>query len=78
MPILEFACADCENHFDKLFRGINVEISGVECPSCGSGKVERQVSAFGVSGVWQSNIPDFSVPKMRAPSPNDPFNCIVN
>jgi hypothetical protein len=28
--------------------------------------------------VWQSNIPDFSVPKMRTPSPNDPFNCIVN
>jgi putative FmdB family regulatory protein len=77
MPILEFACAECENRFDKLIRGINTEVSGIECPSCGSPQVKRQVSNFGVSGVWQSNTPEFSIPKMRTPSPSDPFNCIA-
>ncbi|MDA1096630.1 MAG: zinc ribbon domain-containing protein [Chloroflexi bacterium] len=77
MPILEYACKTCEHRFDKFIRGMNVPAMDVECPTCGSANVQKQVSAFGVTGVWQSKVPEFSIPKMPTPSANDPFNCIV-
>ncbi|MEC8945159.1 MAG: zinc ribbon domain-containing protein [Chloroflexota bacterium] len=77
MPILEYACESCGNHFDKLIRGMNVSNPDVACPSCGGNEVEKQVSTFGVTGVWQSNVPEFTIPKAKAPDPNDPFNCIM-
>ena len=44
MPILEYACESCGNHFDKLIRGMNVSNPDVACPSCGGNEVEKQVS----------------------------------
>jgi putative FmdB family regulatory protein len=80
MPILEFACLICDNRFDKLVRGViqsGTTPSGVTCPSCGASDLRRLVSAFGVSGVWQSRAPEFTLPKAKPVSPDDPFRCIV-
>ncbi len=77
MPILEYACQSCGNHFDKLIRGMNISAPDVACPSCGASEVQRQLSTFGVSGVWQNSVPDFTIPKAKPSNPNDPFNCVV-
>lgn len=47
MPIYEYACMECEGHFDELVRS---EEQVVTCPSCGAGKVLKQLSAFAVHG----------------------------
>jgi len=45
MPIYEYACMQCEDHFEELVRsGEQV----VTCPSCGAAKVLRQLSSFAV------------------------------
>jgi putative FmdB family regulatory protein len=48
MPIYEYACMECESHFEELVR--NGE-QAVACPDCGAGKVLKQFSSFAVAGV---------------------------
>lgn len=48
MPIYEYACMECEQHFDELVRN---ESQVVTCPACGAAKVLRQLSAFAVHGA---------------------------
>jgi len=48
MPIYEYACMECEDHFDELVRN---EQQVVTCPSCGAAKVIKQLSAFAVHGA---------------------------
>jgi putative FmdB family regulatory protein len=48
MPIYEYACMECESHFEELVR--NAE-QAVACPDCGAGKVLKQLSSFAVAGV---------------------------
>jgi len=45
MPIYEYACMECEDHFEELVRS---EQQVVTCPSCGAAKVLKQFSAFAV------------------------------
>ncbi len=40
MPIYDFVCQACQNEFEALVRGSIV----TRCPSCGSEKLERQLS----------------------------------
>jgi putative FmdB family regulatory protein len=47
MPIFEYKCDECDEEFEKLVMGSNPEI---ECPKCGSKKVTKKFSLFGVSG----------------------------
>ena len=47
MPIYEYACMECEEHFDELVRS---ETQVVTCPQCGAAKVLKQLSAFAVHG----------------------------
>jgi putative FmdB family regulatory protein len=54
VPIYEYACMECESHFEELVR--NAE-QPVACPECGAGKVLRQLSAFAVAGT--SSKPTF-------------------
>ena len=51
MPILEFVCEACQGQFDKFTRNINVSVTDLDCPTCGSGDIRRKMSAFGVAGV---------------------------
>ena len=54
MPIYEYACMECESHFEELVR--NAE-QAVACPDCGAGNVLKQLSTFAVAGV--SSQPKF-------------------
>jgi len=57
MPIYEYACMECEEHFEELVRS---DAQVVACPSCGAGKVLRQLSSFAVVGAQAK--PSFSGP----------------
>jgi putative FmdB family regulatory protein len=45
MPIYEYICQDCRNPFEKLVFKSEQE-QPVECPTCGSGKAQKQLSVF--------------------------------
>jgi putative FmdB family regulatory protein len=45
MPIYEYACSGCGNHFEKLVRRFAEEVS---CPACASAAVDKQLSVFAV------------------------------
>lgn len=48
MPIFEYQCKQCNNHFEELvFSSQETPL----CPSCGGGRVEKQLSTFGVSAA---------------------------
>lgn len=42
MPLYDFRCTECSAQFEQWFRSF--DISGAVCPSCGSEKVEKQIS----------------------------------
>ena len=46
MPIYEFVCMGCEEHFEELVRG-DTEVA---CPNCGATKVAKQMSTFAMVG----------------------------
>jgi putative FmdB family regulatory protein len=47
MPIYEYACMECEDHFEELVRSSE---QVVMCPTCGAAKVLKQFSSFAVHG----------------------------
>jgi len=60
MPLFEYACRDCDNHFELLVR----ESTKLECPKCASTELDKQLSVFAVSA------PSSSSPRMAAgPAP---------
>ena len=44
MPIFEFICNNCEQPFEELVFGNNIE--DVLCPSCGGDQVRKKMSTF--------------------------------
>ena len=54
MPIYEYACMECESHFEELVRNAEQE---VPCPHCGATDVLKQLSSFAVTGA--SSKPSF-------------------
>ena len=52
MPLYEYVCRDCGTGFEKLVRRFG---DAVDCPSCASAAVEKQLSAFAVG----SSAPSF-------------------
>jgi putative FmdB family regulatory protein len=48
VPIYEYACMECESHFEELVRSSD---QAVTCPECGAAKVLKQLSTFAVVGV---------------------------
>ena len=57
VPIYEYACMECESHFDELVRSSD---QAVTCPECGAAKVLKQLSSFAVHGA--ASKPAFSGP----------------
>ena len=45
MPLYEYECRECNNHFELLVR----ESTKLECPKCASVELEKQLSVFAVS-----------------------------
>jgi putative FmdB family regulatory protein len=50
----EYACMECESHFEELVRSAE---QAVACPECGAGNVLKQLSTFAVVGA--SSQPSF-------------------
>ena len=53
MPIYEYACSGCGNHFEKLVRRFAEEVS---CPACASAAVDKQLSVFAVGASRSSPV----------------------
>lgn len=45
MPLYEYVCSDCHATFEKLVRSFG---DAVDCPSCRSSSVDKQLSTFAV------------------------------
>jgi len=45
MPLYEYVCSDCHASFEKLVRRLG---DAVDCPSCRSSAVDKQLSSFAV------------------------------
>jgi putative FmdB family regulatory protein len=58
MPLFEYACRDCDHHFELLVR----QSTKLECPKCASSALDKQLSVFAVSA------PSASGSSMAAPS----------
>jgi putative FmdB family regulatory protein len=53
MPIFEYICQECENHFEALVFGDEK----AACPKCQSKKLAPQLSVFAVSTKTGSSSP---------------------
>jgi len=47
MPIYEYQCEECGEEFEKLIRSVSSPPE-IECPKCGSDKIRKILSAFGI------------------------------
>jgi putative FmdB family regulatory protein len=45
MPIFEFICTECGQHFEELVRS-STSADEVICPFCASSQVKKQLSTF--------------------------------
>ena len=59
MPIYEYACMECESHFEELVRSSE---QAVTCPECGAAKVLKQFSTFAVHGAAKVGVAASSGP----------------
>ena len=59
MPLFEYACRECDHHFELLVR----ESTTLECPKCSSTELDKQLSVFAVS------VPSSGSARMDAPAP---------
>jgi putative FmdB family regulatory protein len=50
MPIYEYQCQVCGEHFDKFVRSISAEAE-VVCPACGSREIRKGFSTFASRGT---------------------------
>jgi len=53
----EFSCRNCGEHFEDLVTLAEIDAGDVECPACGSNKVEREVSTFATGGGGDGGFP---------------------
>jgi len=53
VPIYEYACMECESHFEELVRSSE---QAVVCPECGAAKVLKQFSTFAVHGAAKVGV----------------------
>ena len=63
MPIYEYFCKKCENKFETLVLDRDEEI---RCVECGSTKIEKQFSSFGLK------YNDSTLTASTSPSSNSP------
>jgi putative FmdB family regulatory protein len=48
VPVYEYACMECEEHFEELVR---MDAEAPPCPNCASTDVLRQLSVFAAHGT---------------------------
>jgi putative FmdB family regulatory protein len=54
MPIYEYHCGECGERFELFVRSATRQAAPT-CPKCGSLKVQKAISLFGVSATGGSN-----------------------
>ncbi len=54
MPVYEYHCETCGEDFDLFVRSAT-QRKEPECPRCGSVKVKKAISLFGVGGAGASH-----------------------
>jgi putative FmdB family regulatory protein len=48
MPMYEYVCMSCEEHFEELVR---MDDESPSCPACGATRVAKQLSTFAFAGT---------------------------
>jgi putative FmdB family regulatory protein len=58
MPIYEYDCEPCGHRFERLVLSAKTAAETAVCPSCGSDRVHRLLSAFGLGSesISQQNL----------------------
>jgi putative FmdB family regulatory protein len=75
MPIFEYVCRKCNHGFEALVRASTT----VECPSCKSTALEKQLSVFATSVNGQSAAGDMPVSACGAcGDPRGPGACSLD
>jgi putative FmdB family regulatory protein len=67
MPIFEYVCNKCHSHFEALVRAS----TSVECPSCRSTSLEKQLSVF-AAGVNSQGSAASDMPMTACGACGDP------
>ena len=76
MPIFEYLCKTCEHRFEAIVNGSTV----VECPSCASQRLEKQLSVFATSVKGEAVAPQRATagPCGSCGDPRGPGACSMN
>jgi len=53
MPLYEYQCRSCDHQFELLVR----ESTTLECPSCASPELDKQLSVFAVNAASGGAMP---------------------
>jgi putative FmdB family regulatory protein len=59
MPIYEYRCEECGKDFEVFVRSPSQQASPI-CPKCGSHRVRKAMSLFGVGGATSSRTSEAS------------------
>ena len=75
MPIFEYICKDCRQHFEAVVYGSQKP----ECPSCHSGRLEQQLSVFAVgASKGPSSSRSSAAPCGTCGDPRGPGSCAMD
>jgi putative FmdB family regulatory protein len=76
MPLYEYECRSCHHQFELLVR----DSTALECPSCRSRELEKQLSVFAVGANGQSMSAARSMPGPcgSCGDPRGPGSCSMN
>jgi putative FmdB family regulatory protein len=75
MPLYEYLCRSCNNHFELLVR----ESTKLECPKCAGTELDKQLSVFAVSAAGMSPVRDgLPAPCGSCGDPRGAGSCRVN
>ena len=65
MPLYEFRCGKCQGESELLIRSSEKPI----CPECGSGTMEKLLSAVAVHSTDGNSLPICEAPRGASPGP---------
>jgi len=71
MPLYEYQCRSCDNHFELLVR----ESTKLECPKCASHELDKQLSVFAVSAPSNGSRMDAPMPCGSCGDPRGAGSC---
>jgi len=76
MPIYEYVCSDCSQHFEALVRSNRSAV----CPQCKSSNLQKQLSVFAANTKSGGEAPQALGPSpcMTCGDPRGPGSCSIN